>query len=52
MGGRLMMCMMPRMLDGLCLGQDADGQDAQDQKQRDDFEDGTMHKVRLLTSTS
>ena len=44
MCGSLMMGLVPGMLDRLSLSQSADGQDAEHQKDRDNFEDGVVHR--------
>ena len=44
MRGRLMMGMVPGMLDRLRLRQSADGQDTEHQEDRDEFADGVVHQ--------
>ena len=44
MRGRLMMCMVPGMLDQLRLRQSADGQDTEHEEDRHEFEDCVVHQ--------
>ena len=43
MRSSLMLGMVPGMLDRLCLCQSADGEDTEDQKDRQEFEDDVVH---------
>ena len=42
--GRLMMSMVPGMLDRLCLSQSADRKDAEDHEDRYEFKGGVVHQ--------
>ena len=44
MRGSLMLGMVPGMFDQLRLSQSADGQDAEHQEDRHEFEDGVVHQ--------
>ena len=46
MRGSLMMGMVSGMFDRLRLSQSADGQDTEHEKDRHEFEDGVVHRIK------
>ena len=45
MRSSLMLGMVPGMLNRLCLCQSAEGEDTEDQKDRQEFEDDVVHEI-------